>query len=145
MIHTKCTRCGGTGKVEGPCSSIISVWQTLLLDDDCPVCGGSGEMPVKENRSLDRVAKSLENVSKTSKPETRCGIIYAMQTKQPPKKRYWPDGAAIHAKCPKCGQYGRRTMSANGQCWTFNHGAVTGILGLPEGRYCFVPVAEEAK
>lgn len=59
-------------------------------------------------------------------------------------KRYWPDGASARAKCPKCSLLGTRTMSRNGRLWTFNHGAVPGILGLPEGRYCFVPVAPTA-
>lgn len=62
------------------------------------------------------------------------------------RKRYWPDGAAQRAKCPKCGQLGTRTLICvkhnKPRCWQFQHSSVPSkiIPGVNEAVICFVPV-----
>jgi hypothetical protein len=63
-----------------------------------------------------------------------------MTQKQRCLKRYWPDGAAQRAKCPKCGKLARRMLINNGRSWMYDHGSTPGIMGLREGHYCFVLV-----
>lgn len=69
MSARKCINCNGTGSVPGMCSEIISVWQTVLIDDDCPKCGGTGEITSKQNRSPGVLSQLLGIGRKSAEPE----------------------------------------------------------------------------
>ncbi len=69
MSAKRCTNCNGTGSAPGMCSTIISVWQTYLIDDDCPQCGGTGEMSIKQNRSPETFAQLVGIGPKSTEPE----------------------------------------------------------------------------